>query len=969
MSKIVTDLVIQTSGAAAEAIAQHYDALLRDKPRDVSADAICQALDHGYDSDLDERTSGAQTTGFSHATTSEIFSRRLEPILGRSRRGLSTHIFGGDEDQGLYSLFGRPKPDGRYTGPRRSRASALVQRYIRDCRRYRQAEKATTTTEASRLVLVTVPSPLFVAKQLLGDPNSAGSQTYAAAALREWVREELEVATDQPIDLSFPAISEALTLINNRWKTSKPIVADLRNNGATVLFLCNLLALEGMAAMRVEIDLLTKALPDGASSKGDLDQCDAKLRQLWLGTSPGQSEFIINPDFVELPSASVILNMIDSLPVPFEGGDTIFQGGLRLSADKSLVAAISGEFGTGKTLFGLALAAALAPLGCRTLFLSCEESAVDIQSRLIESAPRSLFRAKPLFKTLDENDFRLKQFEQHGSGGGLSWFVARQLRLEDASASGDVDPASGLADLLKTAIDEAEIFKPWSEGPNAELPSFARPVVIIDGVHQLFDNPDSYYGFDSSLRKLVETCRSLGAIFLFSFSRDWEELRKMEYLCDLIIEVERSGHDSPADKPARTFQLLKARRQPARTGAHLFHIKGDAGFRFKPSVDARVQELKSQLWSAPSEQEQIYLLDEPPKAFRQAGSGGITGNTLSISNHSQILLIGQGSAGKAGFGLYLLHRRWFDTVMTQDHRQLHLPMDRRATNLPEGSSTRKLTTLRAAQLLVRADPTYLETRVLVISFLYQQNYYDELTLRLAAKRRGKVDRGDPATYAQIDDLAPFEFAPLPDKLWTDTISLYPGMLSVEDFIAKVDKRLAAAERSGVPYTGVLVDGLHNVFVQFPALERESSFWGMFYNILRRRRVTVVTTHTEFDINAHPDSQTSDDHRQGHSIAYDFEQAQRKIAPLLSVLVSGADYLFDLSPSYETRSLMYRLTPRAALGGNINGLSYSWDKSNLRLEALAAFPLEPRRPPVDARQDSTTMFAKTLIELIRKISAT
>jgi len=848
-------------------------------------------------------------------------------------------------------------------GPRRSRASALVQQMIRDCRDFRQADKATKSQELPQRV--TLPSSLAVAGRLLGDPDNPGSQTYAWAAMQEWARELIREAHGAPIDLSFAAVSEALTLITNRWKTSKPIVADLRSNGATVLFLCNALALRGIAAMRVDVGYLYDALtsvdevkPDDDGSFGETPsvwQMDAQLRDLWLGQAGRFCEFIINPRVVELPSASELLNVIDGLPVPFEGGQTVFQGGIRLSADKSLVATISGEFGTGKTLFGLSLAAALAPLGCRTLFLSCEESARDITERLIEAAPRSLFRNLPLFRALDEDDFRLKSLNalRESEGRELGWFSAAQLQLKHAMSETGADPSAALEALVREAIKSARLFEPWAHGEDNGLPRFARPVIVMDGLHQLFDSPDTWDFLDSSLRSLIETCRSLGAIFLFSFSKEAEDLKRLEYLCDLIIEVERGGHDDPAEKPYRVFQLLKARRQPARTGAHVFHIKGDAGFRLKPSVDAHVQELKTQMWWPPTEREAIFLTGDPPPGFRPLANGAPQSNSLSVANHGQVLVIGHGSSGKASFGLYLLHRRWFDTGMFAD-RQRRLPIGGAAADGPRWKQS-----IIDAGLLVRGDAPYLETRVLVISFLYQRTYYDELTRKLSGRQRGKPRR-DEAPYTSLDLMEPMEFAPLPDRLWTDTIELYPGLLSVEDFLAKVEKRIASAERSGFPYTGVLVDGLHNVFVQFPLLEKQSSFWGMFYNILRRRRVTVVTTHTEFDINSHAEANSIG--QRGVPMAYNFEQAERKIAPLLSALVSGADYLFDLSPSNEAGSPVYRLTPRAMLAGDVSGHAYLWDKQNHQLDPISSLPPRPKSV-MEERTETALKLGERLLGLI------
>ena len=88
----------------------------------------------------------------------------------------------------------------------------------------------------------------------------------------------------------------------------------------------------------------------------------------------------------------------------------------------------------------------------------------------------------------------------------------------------------------------------------------------------------------------------------------------------------------------------------------------------------------------------------------------------------------------------------------------------------------------------------------MISFLYPRGYYDALTSRLKNRhvRRNLSRPGTIRTKFGTDD-----YLPIPDRIRTDTISLYPGMLNVEDFVAKVEKKLASAEALGMPYTGVL----------------------------------------------------------------------------------------------------------------------------------------------------------------------
>jgi hypothetical protein len=431
-----------------------------------------------------------------------------------------------------------------------------------------------------------------------------------------------------------------------------------------------------------------------------------------------------------------------------------------------------------------------------------------------------------------------------------------------------------------------------------------------------------------------------------------------------MIELAREGFDNPKDKPRRYFRLLKARRQPARIGAHVFHLKGNGGFRLKPSADARSQAAKSELWWDPDPRAEIFLTDDPPAGFRQHDSKQTYANALPIRNFGQILVIGKGSSGKAGFGLYLLHRRWFDRRMFLDKRilqedllQLPLLEDQAHQNIPAQleHALAKKQAIEDASMFVPLESPFLETRVLVISFLYQRSYYDVLTIRLAARRRGKPTRKHG--YGSAEKLTSMEFSPLPDRMRTDTIELYPGLLSVEDFIAKVEKALELAEADGLPYTGVLIDGLHNVFVQFPALENESSFWGMFYNILRRRRVTVVTTHTEFDIQGDSTGGNFTRDSGSASLVYDFEQAQRKMAPLLSAIVSASDYMFELSARNEGRRVRYQVTPLGAVGYDIGGITFEWQKERLRLEGrVGSLEVTSRRPALEPRTQDVGSFA-------------
>jgi hypothetical protein len=175
-----------------------------------------------------------------------------------------------------------------------------------------------------------------------------------------------------------------------------------------------------------------------------------------------------------------------------------------------------------------------------------------------------------------------------------------------------------------------------------------------------------------------------------------------------------------------------------------------------------------------------------------------------------------------------------------------------------------------------------------------------------------------------DPPAPPRPSVLPNRAFVDVISRYPGGLTPEDLLAKVENQLLAAELSGIPYTGVLIDGIHNVFVQFPILEQDATVWPQLFNLLRRPGITVVTTHTEFELHA-------------HSLSVDFEHAQRKSAPLLSVIVSGADYVFELAGyNASDGTADYQLSIKGMLGEDPPVGGFEWDRQRLRIKG----PVKP-----------------------------
>ena len=162
-----------------------------------------------------------------------------------------------------------------------------------------------------------------------------------------------------------------------------------------------------------------------------------------------------------------------------------------------------------------------------------------------------------------------------------------------------------------------------------------------------------------------------------------------------------------------------------------------------------------------------------------------------------------------------------------------------------------------------------------------------------------------------------------DVIRQETIALYPGGLIPEDFVAKIVRRVRSAELRGLPFTGILIDGIHNVFLQFPDIEHNPGVWPQTFSLLRKYAVSVVTTHTDFQIGR---GASADE-----TAMLDARAAQAKAAPLLSVLVSAGDYVLDVLPVKSTasgvrqRELRFEVITRESLEGVTGASRLFWDR--------------------------------------------
>lgn len=202
---------------------------------------------------------------------------------------------------------------------------------------------------------------------------------------------------------------------------------------------------------------------------------------------------------------------------------------------------------------------------------------------------------------------------------------------------------------------------------------------------------------------------------------------------------------------------------------------------------------------------------------------------------SHILIYGQGSGGKAGLAL----------------RIALSPENTRGTGVSEQNK-----------------------RALIISFLYPEKYYKDLEKIITQDLKNSSK--NVLTKIEVE-------------------CLYPGYLSPEDLYSKIMSRVEQAELEGTPYDAVIIDGLHNITLQFPRISNYDHFWALLYSALRRRDLTVISTHTYFVI-GNPASQ---DLYPTVSISDD------DIKPLLHAIVQAADIIIQVK-KLENESDVFQL---------------------------------------------------------------
>lgn len=377
----------------------------------------------------------------------------------------------------------------------------------------------------------------------------------------------------------------------------------------------------------------------------------------------------------------------------------------------------------------------------------------------------------------------------------------------------------------------------------------------------------------ADLEKFITKCRQFEALIIIISSPNEEQSHNdIDYMVDVVINLKHEGVDGLKVKPTRIMQLLKTRHQISRHGAHVFHFSSKYGINISPQLPSQIDKKETVSKPIPSSSHYINFFNE----YNNNPPENPDSPYLPIWDKSQVVLYGYGSTGKAGLAL---------TILLYPYRK---------KQQKESSQN---------------DPEIFKKRnVLIVSLLYPEEYYTELENRIKM------------IYSNINENAKI-----------DCLCFYSGYLSPEDFINKIINKLDTAILEGEPFTGILLDGLHNATLQFPKLQESDMVWSTLYSLLAKYRLTIITTFSNFIVNGeNPKEVLLEDGRE-----------------VLDIVIQAADYSFfiqkpqqkEISESNLFRKIkrgQYLVTLKSAIRHEMNYDKtevFFWEREKLLLKEV------------------------------------
>lgn len=549
------------------------------------------------------------------------------------------------------------------------------------------------------------------------------------------------------------------------------------------------------------------------------------------GGSPaggGESSSLVG----KFPEFGILINTAFSQPTTIPGLDDVTGGLLASIPDPDaplhggLVTLIAGSPGTGKTTLCLSIGSRMAELGSSVRYIATEENQYSLKAKLTAiRIPLASWMGVPLQEKNGQDDEGFKIMP--GSSFKNLESITSQLREDLIGATS-----------LEQSLRERSTAQESAAGPVAEKDEayvylvFPR-VVIIDSLTALLDlqaradagpdAPGTIAGRTAARRELTRVLNELRALGICVFLVGGEGDCRDDGLSYLVDNVFTLTFEPEASRrhPLRIFSVEKTRLQTSNRGKHILHISGH-GCTVSPSLHAVLKNLKQSSVRPPDSTSRAVLWESVrPDQFTiwngddHARGGQRQSKMVTIRARSQVLVYGRGPAGKSQFALYLA----FEPRIPS--KSIRARSDDGNPDATEG---------RAAQRSI--ESTYFaRSRVLVLSFLHGRRHYEEIALKLFQARFGfSPDRAAERLSKHID-----------------VLDFYPGFVDPETLVARIRRQLREGELLGRPYTAVVLDGVHNVLLQFPLLEGEPLLWSTLYRLFRTKGIEAISTFTFFRI--------------------------------------------------------------------------------------------------------------------------
>jgi len=753
-------------------------------------------------------------------------------------------------DDGSDGVQLNPKETQKYWQPGPTRISSLiVSAFEEDIKSQWENDKDS----------LSIRSPLAISYDLLTAPDTPGTRAYALVALRNFLFGELRIVpglgTAKADEFSVGDVEEQLSSIWTSLRTrhhSKGRDKLVVGSGVDAL-VRHFLGMRGVLRFYFGGTDRTDSKGGPRKKKSYLEnakECmtyleSARLIRQATKDIPDPYPFEVekSPRLEKLPDVGELVNELWGLPLPIRGADTVFRGGLKFSSRGGLVMAIHGGPGCGKTSLALAFGAHLAPFGIRTLFITGEEDPDDLRARITSLVPEGVKRLRFFPEKKEIQD----------------WFDCVTF------PRGTKDGAPSL-DLMDDALEKLKLKLKYphveAEDRVFRIPKPCRAIVVIDGLHDLFaDNArdsTSHFGAREQLvrlYKLVDEARELQALVILTTGTDWSGDARLDYLVDVALRLSHESMDQYGAKPDRRLHLTKTRHQLCAAGTHGLQIAGTKGVRFSPQINYQLD--RRAIWKVRVPNEETFkkvlvkvaasheeLVKLPDIGSRRSSTKSapvkfiesVHGPRVFVG--ANVFLNGQGSGGKAALALKIAIAPSYDRAAPDE-------------------------------IIEKVE------KILVVSFLYPKEYYEELLGRLRKVRAAEY--GLKRNSDQERRLA----------TRMEVIHLYPGHLRPNDLYNKIEWELDGAELNGDPYTCVVIDGIHNVFLQFPEIESYKLFWPQIYNSLRSRAIMTITTHTTLTVPRAIDDGTA-------TVALPQVDDNRS-EPLRHALVQKTDFQFEVDP--------------------------------------------------------------------------